>query len=237
MFGIVLLALGLRLFVVEAYKIPSGSMWPSLEVQDHIFVSKFARVPDYGDVIVFDYPADRRMAYVKRVLALAGDRLQFIGPQPVINGWAVPRCPLGRLQYTDPNSLEPSHAGQAFVEFLGRYTYIVFEESERLVAENSRFDVPKGEVFVVGDNRNNSFDSRNWNAGRAGGVSFEDVKGRSSVIWLAIKQDGNLNFDRMLHHLADPPSVPETASAESRRRLADCVARRPAVTRPPKAAR
>jgi signal peptidase I len=232
-FGLALLALGLRLFVVEAYKIPSGSMWPSLEVQDHIFVSKFARIPDYGDVIVFDYPRDRTMAYVKRVVALGGDHVQFEGTQPVINGWKVPRCALGRLEYLQVGSPTPRHEGEAYVEFLGRYAYIVFEDSA-YPSEALPFDVPAQQVFVVGDNRNNSFDSRNWNRGQPEGVPLSDIRGRSSVVWLAFYPDGQVDSRRVMHPLIDPPVLPQGASGDIRQKLGACLARRPAATRPPR---
>jgi signal peptidase I len=235
-FELVLLTLGLRLFLVEPYQIPSSSMWPTLEVRDQFFVSKFARVPDYGDIVIFRSPSGDGQVYAKRVVALAGDEIEFAGSQPVINGWKVPSCSIGPLAYQD-EAAEVVHQGEGYVEFLGRYAYVVFEEHQRNAASIPRFRVPPDQVFVVGDNRFNSHDSRYWNRGQPAGVSSEDVQGRVSLVWFAVDGKGNVNSDRVPRQVGDRPSLPVTATAESKRKLAECLILPPRQTRPPKGSR
>ena len=109
-------AMALRAFVVEAFKIPSGSMIPTLQVGDHIFVNKFTygpaipwthkRVwngmpPSRGDVMVFAFPEHPEQDFIKRVIAVPGDRLEARGGHPIINGWEVPSCRVGPYNYLE----------------------------------------------------------------------------------------------------------------------------------------
>jgi signal peptidase I len=127
--GPVMLALGLRVGVIEAFKIPAGSMMPTLMIGDHIFVSKlaygplipgtdtrlFSRFPpSRGDVIVFKFPENTKQDFVKRVIALPGDTLEAINGRPIINGWLVPHCYVGT--FGPPN-------GRLYIEFLGDASY------------------------------------------------------------------------------------------------------------------
>ena len=235
MFGLILIAVGLRVYVTEAFKVPSASMWPTIMVQDHIFVSKFARIPDYGEVIVFAYPSGGNTDYVKRAIALTGDHVQFEGSLPIINGWRVPRCPIGKIGYPDEDKVV--HEGEAFVESLGKYRYLVWEERDTAGVDPFQFDVPRGEVFVVGDNRSNSLDSRYWNEGKGGAVAPNDVKGRGSIVWLSFDEKGNINTERMIRHFADPPLLPKWATVEVKAKFEACMSNAPSQTRPPKRTR
>lgn len=206
----VLVAMALRAFVVEAFKIPSGSMIPTLQVGDHIFVNKFtygpaipftsARLwshmpPERGDVMVFAYPEHPEQDFIKRVIAVPGDKLEARGGHPVINGWEVPSCPAGEYSYTEGQEGIP-HEGEVFVEFLGDEAYLTLYDRQSIQNEyQGPFYVKPGEVYVMGDNRNNSHDSRMWYGGTGGGVPFANIKGRALFVWLSISD--KIDWSRM----------------------------------------
>lgn len=192
-------AMALRQFVVEAFKIPSGSMIPTLQVGDHIFVNKFiygpaipwtqkrlwSRMPPHrGDVMVFAYPERPQDDFIKRVIAIPGDKLEARGGHPILNGWEVPSCYAGKYSYLDAQDMR-SHEGEVFVEFLEDEAFLTFYDHENATLEEGPFYVKPGEVWVMGDNRNNSHDSRKW-GGVGGGVPYENIKGRALFIWLSV---------------------------------------------------
>jgi signal peptidase I len=194
-------AMALRAFVVEAFKIPSGSMIPTLQVGDHIFVNKFtygpaipwthARLwsrmpPKRGDVIVFAYPEHPEQDFIKRTIAQPGDKLEARGGHPIINGWEVPSCYAGVYSYID--AVDTSrHEGELFVEFLEDEAYLTLFDRGSLQSDyQGPFYVKPGEVYVMGDNRNNSHDSRMWWGGQGGGVPYENIKGRALFVWLSV---------------------------------------------------
>jgi signal peptidase I len=161
-----ILALFIRTFVVQAFKIPSPSMVPTLLVGDHILVNKFLfgfrvpfadgkimaiREPERGDVIVFRYPRDRKLDFIKRCVAVGGETVEVREKQVFINGEAVD---FEQAVFLDEGSL-----------LTGRDTF-------------GPVTVPEGKVFVMGDNRDNSNDSRFW-----GYVDLKDVKGKAMVIY------------------------------------------------------
>ena len=161
-----ILALFIRTFVVQAFKIPSPSMVPTLLVGDHILVNKFLfgfrvpfadgkiiaiREPERGDVIVFRYPRDRKLDFIKRCVAVGGETVEVREKQVFINGEAVE---FEQAVFLDEGSL-----------LTGRDTF-------------GPVTVPDGKVFVMGDNRDNSNDSRFW-----GYVDLKDVKGKAMVIY------------------------------------------------------
>ena len=192
----VAVALLLRAFVVEAFQIPSGSMIPTLEVGDHIFVSKFAyglsipftntkilefRQPSRGDVIVFKYPLDPGTDYIKRVVGLPGDVVEVRQETVYINGRAVPR----------EHEAKPCHSSEAghpsmfgaddceyWVETLDGKPHETIQEPLRGGRDFNRTIVPPGHVFVMGDNRDNSSDSRVW-----GTVQHDLIKGKALIVW------------------------------------------------------
>jgi signal peptidase I len=165
----VILALFIRTFVVQAFKIPSGSMEPTLLVGDHILVNKFIygikipylrktvipiSEPKRNDVIVFIYPVDQSKDFIKRVIGLPGDTVEIIGKEILING-------------------------KPFDDRFGHYTDGE-GPSGRSVARG-RFGpikVPEGRLFVMGDNRDHSYDSRFW-----GFVPLSFVKGEAFIIY------------------------------------------------------
>ncbi len=164
-----ILALFIRTFVVQAFKIPSGSMLQTLLIGDHILVSKFIygiknpfsgsvllpiKSPKRGDIVVFKYPKDPKLDYIKRVIATAGDTVEIRDKKVFINGISV----------EDPHG--------------------EFRNSRILSASESPRDnygpmtVPEGHLFVMGDNRDNSADSRFW-----GFVGLKAVRGKAFIIY------------------------------------------------------
>ena len=242
-------ALLLRAFVVEAFKIPSGSMLPTLQLQDHIFVNKLAYGPTIpftkkrlwnalpplrGDIVVFEYPdpdPNPRQDYIKRVIAIPGDTLLVEGGHPIINGWKVPSCLAGTYNFEEAEGLP--RRGELFVEFLGDYSYLTIYEEGRAEIEQGPYHVAPGEIWVLGDNRNNSADSRVWNHNLGAGAPFENIKGRALFVWLSLSSDGWPTFDRMFTNVLGRPRLPKGAPAELEQAITRCLNQRPAVTSPP----
>jgi signal peptidase I len=192
------IALLLRTFIVEAFQIPSGSMIPTLQIGDHIFVSKFAYgisnpfgdkrlvsfgLPKRGDIIVFKFPKDQQTDYIKRVVALPGETVELRKSEIFINGrpmhlelsGRVP-CPDDEGPRIDGHPAEGDDCELWTEDLDGK----VHPAKHRL---GSRSDVrptviPDGHVFVMGDNRDNSNDSRAW-----GTVPLDLVKGRALIVW------------------------------------------------------
>jgi signal peptidase I len=174
----ILLALVIRTFVVQAFTIPSGSMMDTLLVGDYILVNKFLygaelpftdfqlpglRAPTRGDIIVFKYPQDEKRDFIKRIIGLPGDVVQVRGAQVYVNGKALDE------PYVRPGTSRP-HLGVA--PYCG-YAY----GCEPLT-------VPPNSYFVMGDNRDNSQDSRYW-----GFVKRDKIKGKAFLIYWSWDSD------------------------------------------------
>lgn len=187
--GAVFLAFLIRSFVVEPFKIPSSSMVPTLAVGDHIFVNKFhygLRLPftkwwplhlsqvERGDVVVFIYPVDESLDFIKRVVALPGDEVRVVGHDLYVNGAQLPH------EEVDAAPDDTDGAPYRYYrEQHGERAYVV--RYERRYGETERtFHVPEGTFFVMGDNRDNSQDSREW-----GAVPFAHLKGKAMFIWIS----------------------------------------------------
>ncbi|MFZ5892225.1 MAG: signal peptidase I [Myxococcota bacterium] len=249
-------ALLLRAFVVEAFKIPSGSMLPTLQIQDHIFVNKltygpmvpfahyrlFSRLPPKrGDIMVFEYPdpnpENPRQDFIKRAIAFEGDTLEVESGHPIINGWRVPSCRVGAYEFNEGSGYGMKH-GELFVEFLGDYSYLtLFEDTSFTERKQGPYRVKAGETWVMGDNRNNSSDSRAWNSGRGGGVPDANIKGRAMFVWLSFGTDAAVTWDRLFTNVLGKPRLPKEAPADLVKGIDRCLAQRPAQTLPPPAKR
>jgi signal peptidase I len=246
----VAVAFALRAFVIEAFKIPSGSMIPTLMVGDHIFVNKFSygpaipythsRVwtsmpPRRGDVMVFAYPEHPEQDFIKRVIAIEGDKLEAKNGHPIINGWPVPSCRVGVWTYEEYDSPVSRHEGDLYVEYLGDEAYLTFYDhfSGAFPEEQGPYFAKKGEVWVMGDNRNNSHDSRMWFGGRGGGVPFENIRGRALFVWLSVSDSG-IDWSREGAPVMGRPRLPPSAR-DLQSGLDECLKQRPAVTNPPPA--
>ena len=190
-FPVLLVVLLLRSFVAEPFRIPSGSMMPTLLVGDFILVNKFAyglrlpvvhtRIldtgrPERGDVAVFRFPRRPSEDYIKRIVGLPGDRVAFRDKRLYINGERVPVEILGR--YEGDGAGEAMTGARLLEERLGGVHHRILEWPERPTPQGE-VEVPEGMYFVLGDNRDNSNDSRFW-----GFVPEGNLVGRAMLIWM-----------------------------------------------------
>ncbi|HIC91609.1 MAG TPA: signal peptidase I [Syntrophaceae bacterium] len=165
----IILAVFIRTFVVQAFKIPSASMVPTLQVGDHILVNKFIygvkipfirktiiplRKPKRGDVIVFIFPKDRSKDFIKRVIGIEGDTVEIVNKKVYING----------KPFNDPYGVHNDN--------------FIFPKRIEPRDNFGPVTVPKDAVFVMGDNRDNSRDSRFW-----GFVKLKDIEGKAFIIY------------------------------------------------------
>ncbi len=201
LFPVILLVLIIRSFFVEPFRIPSGSMIPTLLPGDFILVSKFAygvRLPitnqrlfgdgrpERGDLVVFKYPENPSQDYIKRVVGLPGDQIVFEDRRLVVNGEPVPREEAG--SYTTPTD----RGANMFTERLGDVEYNTIHQLS-FGHPDGEYQVPEGHYFMVGDNRDRSADSRRW-----GPVSEELLVGRAFLIWMSWDTNNNtVNWSRI----------------------------------------
>ena len=198
-FPVILLVFLIRSFVVEPFKIPSGSMMPTLLAGDFILVNKFTyglRVPilnntfietqhpKRGDVFVFHYPPDPSIDYIKRVVGLPGDKILYQDKQLYINGQKLDMTYLNDYTY-ESAGLNQVHA-KRFKEQLGDVQHDVLLEEDSMSREGA-FEVPAGHYFAMGDNRDNSRDSRYW-----GFVPEQNLVGKAFFIWWNFDQFGRI---------------------------------------------
>jgi len=192
-FPVLLVILLFRSFVAEPFKIPSGSMMPTLLVGDFILVNKFAyglrlpvlntRIlamgePRRGDVFVFRYPENPREDYIKRVIGLPGDEISYRNKTLYVNGQQIAETGIGA--YTGPS--EPGRRmddAQVKIENLLGVEHRIMEQPQVWVGHEGTWKVPEGQYFAMGDNRDNSADSRFW-----GFVPEANLVGRAFVIWM-----------------------------------------------------
>lgn len=228
-----------RSHLIENFQIPSGSMAPTLLPNDHVVIDKSRResiLPARGDLIVFEYPDPNpdnpRVTYLKRVVGHPGDTIELFHGHPYINDWQVPGCLVGSaaLPGTDPE-LE---RGELFVEFLGQHSYLTWFAPDSGVEHEGPYKVRDGEVFVLGDNRWNSSDSRSWRHGQGAGLPGPNVRGHALSVLLAFNPDGSLDWTRIGSQLTAEAAAVSLPS-ELREEVAKCVERRPAETTPPRA--
>jgi signal peptidase I len=183
-----------RVFLLEAFKVPSGAMMPTILVGDHLFVDKLAyrtRAPRLGEVMVFAFPEQPREDFIKRVIALPGYQLDVKNGHPSLNGWPVPYCKVGTWSYADSDP-GGHHEGELDVEFLGDQSYLTFYDTAAGVFPEVQgpYHAKPGEYWVMGDNRNNSHDSRMWFGATGGGVPRDLVRGHALFVWLSTGPSG-----------------------------------------------
>jgi signal peptidase I len=211
-FPVILIVFTLRSFLVEPFKIPSSSMVPTLLVGDFILVNKYTygiRLPVAnkkivalgnpvrGDVMVFRYPDDPSLDYIKRVVGVPGDRIEYRNKRLSVNGTPVPV-----KQVDDYLSKERMQFSKRFVETLNgaEHEILLDEDAPASMSPGRAFPfagncnynsnglactVPPGHYFVMGDNRDNSSDSRVW-----GFVPDENIVGKAFFIWLNLNELG-----------------------------------------------
>ena len=198
-FWAALIALAIRSFVIEPFKIPSGSMIPTLLVGDYVLVNKFAYglrlpftgtllvpigTPKRGDVIVFRFPDDPHEDYIKRVIGLPGDRIEVRDKRVYINGTLVERTPDGEF-VQPPGDIGGPALAQRFIETNPEGVQYTILQAMPEAPPPPRpvpagpWIVPEGHYFMMGDNRDNSADSRYWTQHF---VSPEAIKGKAFMI-------------------------------------------------------
>ncbi len=232
------LALIIRSLLFEPFSIPSGSMKPTLQEGDFLFVNKWVygysrysfpmglgpipqgqrvmkSLPERGDIIVFKLPSNPKIDYIKRVIGLPGDEIQVRGGRLFINGEQVGRTEIGVEDSKTPMGYNQELT--AYKETLPNgIEHIIFEKSDNLALDNTKiFRVPEDHVFAMGDNRDNSQDSRVQNlvgyipleniVGKAERI-FMSVDGTQSRLWEIWKWPKALRFDRIFMNL-----VPKSA--------------------------
>jgi signal peptidase I len=177
-------ALSLRQSVVEAFSLPSGSMLPTLLVGDRFYAVKGPglRQPARGDIVVFASPQEPSQDFVKRVIGLAGDRVQLDGYRVRVNGSAL-ETGLEAPSYVAPGP-DPIR-GELWRESLGEHHYRVLRDASHPSRDALDVTVEPNSVFLLGDNRDNSHDSRHF-----GSVPIESLKGRAAVIWASYGEGG-----------------------------------------------
>jgi len=208
----------MRSFLFEPFKIPSGSMVPTLVIGDLILVNKFHygirlpvinkkimanNEPQRGDVMVFRYPVNPSLDYIKRVVGVPGDEISYLNKKLMVNGQPVDNAPLADyydddtmryyMQFTEKlgqgehriavDKNRPPYIPQQFVE------NFAFKENCRYSGEGVVCKVPAGHYFMMGDNRDNSQDSRFW-----GFVPDENIVGKAFVIWMNFGNLKRLGF-------------------------------------------
>ena len=206
LFPVILAVFVLRSFLFEPFKIPSGSMIPTLRVGDLILVNKFHyglrlpvintkvianNEPQRGDVMVFRYPPQPSLDYIKRVIGVPGDEVAYLNKRLTLNGQPVPHA--AQPDFFDGDSMRYA---KSFQEQLGGRTYntlndddrpafvpgasdFVYKDQCRYSVEGVVCKVPPGHYFTMGDNRDNSLDSRYW-----GFVPEANIVGRAFFVWM-----------------------------------------------------
>ena len=202
-FPVLLAILILRSFLVEPFRIPSGSMIPTLKIGDFILVNKFAYglrlpvsnrkvfaigAPERGDVVVFKYPGmgkddpDAGVDFVKRVVGLPGDRVSYQRGVVSINGQPLVYRKTGDASIAGGDGSEPALPGVQMTEQLGARAHTVqnFVQSlEQGGMGDGEFEVPAGQYLVMGDNRDNSLDGRFW-----GTLPEANLRGKAFLVWM-----------------------------------------------------
>lgn len=218
LFPVLFVVFVLRSFLFEPFKIPSGSMIPTLMVGDLILVNKFhygvrlpvlnkkiteGNAPERGDVMVFRYPPQPTLDYIKRVVGIPGDKVAYLNKRLTINGEEVPTSELPDFFDTDamryftqleeklgekPHKLLNTKDMPAFVQGASQFP---FRDHCTYTVEGVTCTVPEGQYFVLGDNRDNSLDSRYW-----GFVPEENIVGKAFFVWMNfgnLKRIGSFN--------------------------------------------
>lgn len=234
-----LLALIIRSLLFQPFSIPSGSMRPTLLEGDYLFVSKYAygysryslpfgldlfngRIwgaePKRGDVVVFKLPSDTNVDYIKRVIGLPGDRVQVRGGVLYINDVAVKRERIGTID--NPDVTEVNRPVEVYRETLPNgVTYDTLDLAPNSIGDDTRvFEVPAGHYFMMGDNRDNSLDSRFG----VGYVPYENLVGRANIIFFSIadkaspleiwKWPSDVRFSRLFTWVSGGPHTAVTGN-------------------------
>lgn len=203
LFPVILIVFVLRSFIVEPFRIPSGSMLPGLQNGDFILVNKFSygiRLPVInrkvldigdparGDVMVFRWPRDPSLNFIKRVIGLPGDVIRYEGKKLTINGEPVEMAEDGEHAYQQINMR--GYSARRLLETIDDSQHHVLIDDRVTRSQDMEVTVPEGHYFVMGDNRDHSNDSRFWRF-----VPEENVVGRAFFIWFSWKSESGGGVD------------------------------------------
>lgn len=210
-FPILFIVLILRSFIAEPFRIPSGSMKPTLLEGDFILVNKYiygirlpmfgtkvikVQEPKRGDILVFRFPKDPSIDFIKRVIGLPGDRISYQNKVVYLNGKPLSQESLGTSE--DLDIYGQRHLLKHFKESLdNQFTHSIYVDPRREEGNHDEIIVPQGSYFVMGDNRDNSEDSRSW-----GFVPENLILGKAFFVWMS--WDGSakdLRYKRIGHKI------------------------------------
>ena len=138
---------------------------------------------------------------------------------------------MGAYEYSEGNGF--AKQGELFVEFLGEAAYLTLYEDDRFEGHQGPYHVKADEVWVLGDNRNNSSDSRAWDNGRGAGAPFEKIKGRALFVWLSFADDGSVTWQRLFTGVMGQPELPPGSPEALTTAIHRCLSQRPKITLPP----
>ena len=201
----IFIALLIRSFIFEPFNIPSGSMKPNLLVGDFIFVSKysygfskhslpfsiplipgkfFSHIPERGDVVVFKTPENNRTDYIKRVIGLPGDKIEIKNGIIFINGSEILRKKLN--DFIDTDNKTSNKRVRMYNEYFFNKEINILDITDNGIADNTQlFNVPENHFFVMGDNRDNSQDSRFIST--VGFIPYENLVGKAQFIFFSLE--------------------------------------------------
>ena len=201
----IFIALLIRSFLFEPFNIPSGSMKPNLLVGDFIFVSKYSygyskhslpfsipvipgkilsKIPNRGDVVVFKTPENNRTDYIKRVIGLPGDKIQISKGSIIINGNKILKKKI--KDFIDNDNNASNKRVRSYKEYFYDLEFNVLDLVDNGIADNTQiFTVPENHFFVLGDNRDNSQDSRFLTS--VGFIPFENLVGKAQFIFFSLE--------------------------------------------------
>lgn len=230
----IFIALIIRSFIVEPFNIPSGSMKPNLLVGDFIFVSKwsygyskhslpfsinlipdkiFSKLPKRGDIVVFKTPSDNRTDYIKRVIGLPGDKIKISNGSIIINDNLILKKKIN--DFIDIKNEGNFHRVRQYTEYFFDNEYNVLDETDNGFVDNTPlYIVPESHFFVMGDNRDNSADSRIFQnpsiPNKVGFVPIENLVGKAQFIWFSLenarfyqlwKWFKSIRYSRLMHKI------------------------------------
>ena len=192
-FPVLLAVMVLRSFIYEPFRIPSGSMMPSLLVGDFILVNKYTyglrlpvvhakvtegNAPQRGDVAVFRFPDNESLDFIKRIIGLPGDHISYYNRRLMLNGEPLP-VEFSETYAGQGSGQENMRGGEVYVEKIGVRQYTMMTDPEVKFSANGELIVPEGHFFVMGDNRDHSNDSRFW-----GFVPEANLVGKAVTVWM-----------------------------------------------------